>query len=147
MKKSLDEIYDYALSYFGDLYQWGGEGPPRYWGFDCSGYVQRILRYAQADPPGDQTAQGLHDHLALNGISCGANRGAVAFFSHNNRVVHCGWMIDDKCMISASGGGSHVNKPGIAKNLNAHVKIQPIAYYNAPKLTAIYMPRYPGIGL
>lgn len=135
----LDDIYDFALSLYGVPYQWGGDG--RGYGFDCSGYVQHILKFAKLDPPGDQTAHGLYLHFKKEGYPVRA-KGALAFFGTEDRCSHVGWMIDDKVMISAAGGGSNCRSLHIAKSLNASIKIQPVSWYKTPPFLGAYMPWY-----
>ena len=125
---TLDDIYNYALTFYGIPYEWGGDG--RNYGYDCSGYVQKILQFAKIDPPGDQTAQNLYHYFSVKGTPLRA-RGSIAFFGTPERCSHVGWMIDDKIMINAAGGGS-----------NSYVKIQPIAWYKTPPFLGAWMPKY-----
>lgn len=148
---SLDELYEYALSFYGIPYQWGGEGPEAgfpignqrhgSFGYDCSGLVQVILSKVGADLPGDQTAHALYQYFKTNGTE-GKQRGALAFFGTAERASHVGWMFDHKIMISAAGGGSWCTNPTIAKTRNAAVKIQPIEIYKAPPFLGAWSPHY-----
>lgn len=140
---TLQELYEFALSYYGVPYQWGGDGPlgmDKY-GFDCSGFVQCILKKANVDPPGDQTAHDLYLYFKKNGYPA-VVRGSLAFFGSEDRVSHVGWMIDNKIMISAAGGGPAIRARKIAIYNNASVKIQPISYYKVPALVGCYSPHY-----
>jgi len=135
--KSMNELYDYALTFFRAPYTWGGEGPLSY---DCSGFVQRVLAYGGVDPKGDQSASSLYSHFVKEGTVNMPGMGALAFFGSQDRIHHVGWCIDKKIMINASGGGSHVKSIQIAKQLGAYVAIEPINYRK--DLVAIIMPFY-----
>lgn len=138
----LQKLYELALGHYGMWYQWGGEGPPRNYGYDCSGFVQRILREGKCDPPGDQTAQTLYDWAKKNKWSEYRGRGSVAFFGFDDKISHVGWMIDSFIMISAAGGTSYVTNMDKARQKDAFIKIQPISWYKAPKFIAAFAPPY-----
>lgn len=135
--KSLDDLYDYSLSFFGLPYIWGGEGPV---GYDCSGLVQAILRYARIDPPGDQTADALYRIFLKDGIPNYLGLGSIAFFGSTDFIHHVGFCFDTRVMISASGGGSHVRTQEVARRMNASVKIEPIRH--RPDFVGCIMPIY-----
>ena len=138
--KSMQDLYEYALSFFGYPYIWGGDGQDRYQnGYDCSGLVQKILGLAGVDPDGDQTAHSLYEHFLNNGTNT-QGLGSLAFFGTKERIIHVGFCLDNKIMINASGGGSHCRTAIDAKRLNASVKIEPIAWRK--NLVAVIMPRY-----
>ena len=66
--RTLDQLYDFALSFWGRSYIWGGDGSADYeGGVDCSGLLQLILETARLDPPGDQTADSLYRHFLEEG--------------------------------------------------------------------------------
>jgi cell wall-associated NlpC family hydrolase len=139
--RTKDEIYNFALSFFGRPYIWGGDGSNRYFGgLDCSGLVQEILKYAKADPVGDQTAATLYDYFLENGKINQRGFGGLSFYGTTSRISHVGFCIDDKVMINASGGGSHVKSLQSARMLNASVKIEPISFHK--NLVAVIMPNY-----
>lgn len=143
---SLDELYRLVLTkYYGMFYQWGGSGPPRDYGIDCSGLVQRILQIAGICPPGDRTAESLYCYYLQHQdeMTCSRERGALAFFGTENHVVHVGWMIDEECMLSASGGGHTVVALQDAIAKNARVKIEPISRWKNPAFLAAVLPKYP----
>lgn len=124
--KSMQGLYDYALTFFGMPYQWGGGSRSSDFGIDCSGLVQKLLAYAKCDPAGDQTADDLYHYFMGNGIQNAFGIGALAFFGTTSRIHHVGFALDPKIMISASGGGRHVTTRDTAKRLGASVKIEPI---------------------
>jgi cell wall-associated NlpC family hydrolase len=141
---TLNELYDYALSFHGTLYEWGGDGytPSGGYGYDCSGFIQKVLQKAGMDPPGDQNAHSLYLHFQKNGIQMSC-KGALAFFGSTTRVSHVGWMIDNRIMISAAGGGSHCTSRSVAERSHAKIKIQPISMYHVPPFLGAWTPRYP----
>jgi cell wall-associated NlpC family hydrolase len=139
--KTLHDVRDYALTFFGLPYVWGGDGTPSFFGgYDCSGLVQRILGYAGVDPKGDQSADGLYRHFLKNGLANCFGIGALAFFGNPEHIHHVGWCLDKKVMINASGGGSHIKTVEIAKRMNASVKIEPIHFRK--DFVACIMPFY-----
>jgi cell wall-associated NlpC family hydrolase len=134
MKKS--ELYEFAISLFGLPYVWGGNGPLS---FDCSGLVQHILKFAQIDPLGDQTALTLYQAFVSSPKERGF--GALAFYgSSEERIHHVGFCIDEHIMLNASGGGRNVINIQRAKELGASVKIEPINWRK--DLFAVIMPQY-----
>ena len=138
-----DTLYEHALSFWGKPYIWGGDGTERYFGgYDCSGLVQAILDKAGMDPKGDQTAQALYNHFSGRPHYKGPSHGALAFFGTEHKVTHVGFCLDDKIMIHATGGGSHVTSTEKAKRVNASVQITPIKY--RPDCVGILLPDYSG---
>lgn len=127
--KSLYDVYDYALSWFGTPYQWGGGhdalGTNAY-GLDCSGFIRKIITFAGISPTGDHTADDYYHYFLGNGMLNTLGLGALAFFGTPSKIHHIGMCTDSLVMISASNGGPAVTSPSIAKRLNADVKIEPI---------------------
>lgn len=141
----VSEIYDYALTYFGMPYQWGGTGDRAdigVFGVDCSGLIQRIGKFGGIVFPHDMTSQEIFDMAKAEGWKKSSEMGAWAFFGLSGKVSHVGFMIDNRCMISAAGGGSWCNTLKAATDRNASVKIQPVAVYRYPSLVGIYFPKY-----
>lgn len=143
MLTSLEELYEYAISFYGIPYEWGGEGKTRDggYGFDCSGLVQAILSKVGADFPGDQTSNEMYLKLKEVGTP-GCRLGALAFFSVGEVASHVGFMLDKRLMISAAGGGSGVVSEVIAKQRNACVRIQPVTFYRFPQFIGAFSPKY-----
>lgn len=135
--KNLEELYQYALTFHGLPYVWGGAGPKSY---DCSGLAQVILAAGQADPPGDQTADALYRYYLKHGERVVPQLGALLFFGSRERVVHVAWSVDKYLMLHAGGGSSHVTSITIAKQQNAAVKVEPIG--KRSDLVAAILPRY-----
>lgn len=132
-------IIDYALCFVGLPYLWGGDDPIK--GFDCSGYVQEILKFAGIDPLGDQTAQGLFDYFKTKGIMHKRGPGALAFYgSSTDKITHVAFCVDELRCLHAGGGGSKTISLDIAAAQNAYIKGTPIEY--RPDLVAVVMPEY-----
>jgi cell wall-associated NlpC family hydrolase len=143
--KDLSELYDYALTFFGMPYQWGGTGvktQDKVYGVDCSGLIQLIGKAGGVKFPHDMTAHEIMELMEVKGTKCEPQRGAFAFFALNNRVGHVGFMCDERLMISAAGGGAWCKSLRDATTRNANVKVQPISWYKHPSLHSIYMPHY-----
>lgn len=127
--KSMLDVYDYALSLYGTPYQWGGGHNALLltnYGLDCSGFVRQILDFAKCDPKGDHTSDDYYHWYLGEGIANAMGLGALAFFGTTAKIHHIGFCLDKRVMISAAGGGSHVNTILIAQRLNAKVAIEPI---------------------
>lgn len=135
--KSLTEIYDYALTFYNKPYIWGGEGPE---GYDCSGFVQALLQKAGIDPKGDQSAHDLYDYFVKNGALNYFGLGSLAFYGSRERIIHVGFCIDQRIMISASGGGRNVTTSQIARAQGASIKFEPIRFRK--DFVACIMPPY-----
>lgn len=98
-------LSEYAKHFIGTKYNWGGESPEQ--GFDCSGFIQEVLRSQGFDPRGDQTAQGLFDYFKDFKYSTDTPReDCVLFFGESEfRVTHVALAINQYQMIEASGEG------------------------------------------
>lgn len=133
-------LREYALSFLGQPYHWGGDDPID--GFDCSGLVQEILASVGEDPAGDQTAQKLHDYFAQ---TCGKpsrpELGALAFYGRSvKQVTHVAFCLDGARVLEAGGGGATCLSLVDAARLNAFVRIRPLT--RRPDLVAVYLPLY-----
>lgn len=133
-------IIAYALSLIGTPYKWGGSNPLE--GFDCSGYVQEILKAGGIDPPGDQTAQALYDYFSRNGSVNKYGPGALAFFGDSVlKIKHVAFCIDEHKCIEATGGNPSTLTPDAAIQQGAYVRMRPIKHRK--DLQAVIMPYYP----
>lgn len=129
-----DLLIDYAMSFVGTPYIWGGSGPE---GYDCSGFVQEILMAAGADPPGDQTAQGLHDYFLGQSARHPPCPGALSFYGRTaTEIVHVAFCVSEALVVEAGGGGSHTTVP----TRGAFVRIRPI--FARGDFVATFLPRY-----
>lgn len=139
MEKKINEAIEYARSFLGCPYKWGGESPMD--GFDCSGLVQEILSSVGHDPRGDQTAQGLFNYFERMGKMCQPRAGALSFYGDNTkRIRHVGFCINDELMIEAGGGSKKVVDIESAIQYRAYVRIRPIKYRT--DFLTVYIPHY-----
>lgn len=132
-------LRDYALRFVGTPYRWGGDDPMQ--GFDCSGFVQELLACQGKDPPGDQTAQALHDWFCdkLRGWRDHRDLGSLAFFGADEKhVTHVGMLLDAETMIEAAGGGRSVDSLEQASKQNAYIRVRKVA--RRADLVAIIFP-------
>jgi len=136
----LKTLTEYAKSFIGASYQWGGETPMG--GFDCSGLVQEILSSVGVDPKGDQNAQSLYGHFLMHGRKSEAGPGALVFFGQSHRAIsHVAFMIDTHRMVEAGGGGPNTIDQFKAIAHRAFVRIRP--YIHRSDIIDILMPAYP----
>lgn len=133
-------LVDYALQFVGVPYVWGGANYLT--GIDCSGFIQELLASCGADPPGDQTAQGLYDHFATQTVPMHIPQiGALLFFGKSaSEVTHVAMALDYYRMIEAGGGGSKTVDRATAAQQGAMVRIRAID--RRSDLVAIFMPKY-----
>lgn len=128
-----------CAGYLGTPYRWGGDDPMA--GFDCSGLVQEILASLGEDPPGDQTAQSLHDHFLARPRRSIALCGSLAFFGSSvGAISHVGFCISPEVMLEAGGGGSATTSLEQAVKQNAYVRLRPIS--SRRDLVALILPEY-----
>lgn len=131
-------LYDYAKSFIGQPYRWGGDDPIN--GFDCSGLCQEILASCGMDPVGDQTADALYRVWKTKGTQQ-RTLGALAFYGTEAKVTHVAFMIDSNRIVEAGGGGSKTLTREDAASQNAYVRIRPV---DARKdLVGVYFVTYP----
>lgn len=134
------EVVAYAKLFVGKPYIWGGSGPI---GFDCSGFAQEVLSAFGMDPPGDQSAQGLHDHYVRqeNGEQSQIGPGALVFYGKSEREIsHVALMISSWQAIGANGGDATCTDAASASKKAAFIKIRPLKYRK--DIVAVIMPRY-----
>lgn len=136
----LDVLTKYAIALVGKPYIWGGDDSVE--GFDCSGFVQEILRAAGEDPPGDQTAQGLFDHFRAFGIiGAKPQSGSLAFYGKDAaRISHVAFCINPYQMVEYGGGGSRTKTREDAIRDNAYGRIRLI--HSREDLVMIIRPLY-----
>jgi cell wall-associated NlpC family hydrolase len=132
------QLIDYALSFVGTPYLWGGNNPLE--GFDCSGLVQEILASVGADPPGDQSSRQLFKYFSRYGdLLKTPERGALVFYG-SPEVNHVGFVIDYCRMVEAGGGDRSCWNVAISQKKGAFVRVRPVNI--RADLVAILMPRY-----
>lgn len=140
---TLEDIYEYALTWHGTPYQYGGEGfgHRNDYGIDCSGYLKKIAVFGGFKFERDMCAHDLY--LMVKDQPPVKQLGAWAFFGTLNRVTHCGFMCDHRVMISAAGGNERITTIVSAKEMNAKVQLQPLRIYKTPAFVGAFMPKYP----
>jgi cell wall-associated NlpC family hydrolase len=135
-------LIDYAMSFVGTPYRWGGSTAQ---GIDCSGLVQEILMSVGIDPAGDQTAQILFNHFSQKDKQDKdqlVRAGSLAFYGKDkNSISHVAFMIDSWRMIEAGGGGSKTNTVADAERDIAFVRVRP--FFRRKDLVAMIHPLYP----
>lgn len=138
-------LIQYAMSFVGNPYIWGGSGGDRW---DCSGLVQEILKSCGNCPPGDNTAQSLYDYFEkATGASYNiVQPGSLAFYGKDAlNVVHVAFCVDSNRMIEAGGGGSLIRTVDDARTAGAFVRMRPIK--RRKDFLVCIKPSYVSIGL
>lgn len=151
----MDATLEYALSFVGTAYKWGGDDPIE--GIDCSGYAQEIMQSSGIHPGGgDMSAKDIAVYLRnlpgskillgdkfKRGMEDAAlGLGAYAFYGKSlGEVSHIVFLVNSWQAIGANGGGSKTVDQKSAARDNAFVKIRPIDYRK--DLIAVIMPEYP----
>ena len=134
-------VLEYAKSFYGVLYRWGGASPK---GIDCSGLVVELLISGGVLPNGfDTTAQGLYGKYAKEWpVLLYPVPGAVNFYGKSlERISHVSFCMDNSLCIEAGGGDSETRTPEDAALKGAFVRLRPIKYRKDYLLTL--MPQYP----
>jgi cell wall-associated NlpC family hydrolase len=121
---------EYAMSFCGAPYRWGGENPIE--GFDCSGFVQEIMRALGLNPPQDMTSAQLRAYYKKNEINLPTKESVrecppgVLLFYGKHKITHVAMSIGYGLMIEAGGGGSSTKTTQDAAKAGAFVRIRPI---------------------
>jgi len=103
----MQRLVDYAQSFIGTPGVWGGDNP--YTGFDCSGFVQWVLRMAGFGLYRDTTAQGLYEMHKAHVLSR-PEAGALVFYGKDlNNISHVAFCIDDLFIIESGGVTPSIN--------------------------------------
>ena len=137
-------LIDYAMSFLGTPYKWGGQSAIKGEGVDCSGFVQIVLESVGMDPKNDQTAHGLYKYFSAKGHTIkNAKQGALAFYGKPTRITHIALCIDGYRVIEAGGGRSSTTDYEAAVRANAAVRIRPVRYRR--DLVALVMPKYKNV--
>lgn len=119
-----DLAVDYAWTFMGTFYSWGGDDPEL---MDCSGLCVEVLKsVGLIDRKSDFSAAGLFEHFAAQRVhKC--RKGCLIFWKgQNGRICHVEIALNDTVAIGASGGGSNTKTKEDAIKHNAFVKIRAI---------------------
>lgn len=132
---------EYAKRFIGTSYLWGGNNALQ--GFDCSGFIQEVLKSIGMDPPGRQNSQLLFEHFRLNGKqSSGPVPGALAFYGKNSTdISHIALCLNEYQVVEAGGGSSTTTSRDMAAKVGATVRIRMID--NRKDIVAYFIPNYP----
>ncbi len=134
-------LYDYAMSFVGLPYRWGGDDPVA--GFDCSGLVIELMQSAGILPHEfDANAHGLWERFTA--VVTEPVFGALAFYGKLPDVTHIAFCLTPDLKLEAGGGGSHTITRQDAIDQNAYIKIRPIRART--DLVGFRLPSYPWKG-
>ena len=102
-----DDAIEIAFAYFGDPYEWGGDGVGGIGGddYDCSGFILHILQETGIFPPNlDMTAQNIYNAYKDYAVET-AHKGCVGFYGLTpTQITHCVLIINSRACIGANGG-------------------------------------------
>ena len=140
----MDILKQYAMSFVGKPYRWGGNNPIT--SFDCSGLVNELLDSVGLKPKGDYTAQMLFNYFDPISERNSYKIGALAFYGESvTKINHVAFLLDNYRILEAGGGSSSTITVDDAAKQNAFIRIRLI---NRRKdLVAVIRPRYSTIGV
>ena len=99
-----EQIVDYALSFLGSKYVWGGASPS---GFDCSGFVTYVYKYF--DISVTRTAQSQYDNDGVAVNKSDLSLGDLVFFNAGgSSVTHVGIYIGNDEFVHSSSSSTGV---------------------------------------
>lgn len=135
----MSEVMEYAKSFLGTLYQWGGDfkrwTDGKDFGLDCSGFEQAIAKYQGIDESGDQTADGILDWYLKKGakvIPFGEEEpGDRVFYEGatvDGRWTHIALVVGKNKIIGANGGGSANTTAEYSRKHGACVRYDALNY-------------------
>ena len=151
-EKERKQCIEYARSFLGTPYFWGGESPVlafklslkgviQVGGFDCSGFVRWVGKASGWIPfKGDQTSQMLFNRFQKKEINLElVQSGCLAFYGKNKfSITHVAIIINDNRIIECGGGGSSCKTVKDAQKLGACVR--ELAFGHRKDLVAICDP-------
>ncbi len=119
---------EYAWSFVGVPYEWGGDNPQ---GLDCSGFIGVILRgVGLMGNKEDLNASGIYkkfEDLSTDDPAMGC---LVFYGADLDHITHIGFMVTDHYILEAGGGNSKTIDAQSADKANAFVRARPYDYRN-----------------
>lgn len=124
-------IYDYAMSFVGLPYKWGGNDPME--GFDCSGLCIEIMQAVGYYPhKKDTTATGLYRYfrdVKKWDVNIKPSLGALVFYGSSiDLISHVAFGLTDRLVLEAGSGGSRTKTKKDASDQDAYIRIRPFNY-------------------
>jgi len=125
MMTPIEIINNYANSFLGKPYIWGGDDPIK--GVDCSGLVVELLKASgMLTNSEDLSSSGLYQRYEEYKVFSPAF-GTLSFYGSSiDSIKHVGFCVDKDLMIEAGGGDRTVKNQKDAIQKNAFVRIRPI---------------------
>lgn len=119
-----------AFQYLNVPYVWAGNNTN---GFDCSGFVLKVLHDIGYTLP-DMTSQGLYNHCIKRGVQSSLECDSLLFFGKNERnishvAISLGEFDGTSLMIEAGGAGresKYLSREDLLRK-DARVRIKPIS--------------------
>ena len=122
-RQSRSDILTLATNLFGVPYLWGGKSS---FGYDCSGFIQMVLKTAGIYIQRDTSLQIKNKTLEKIQID-DAEPGDLLFFLENNRTNHVAFLLGEGKIIHCSGEVKVESiiegEPGFSTQLNQYEKI------------------------
>lgn len=120
-----EQFIQYAMSFVGVPYKWGGENPIS--GMDCSGLVSECLE-AFGIIKGRLTAQGIYQAIRDTSQPNISLPGSIIFFGSSvSHISHIGILTHPQLMLEAGNGGEGIFNQEEADLANAFVRIRPVS--------------------
>lgn len=134
---------DYAFSFIGLPYKYGGDDPIK--GFDCSGLVIELYQSLGLIPhKWDGNAQSIYDKFATSSMDNAYGLGSLVFYGQSvTKITHVALMLENSApwrILEAGGGTSQTVDSEVASINNAFIRIRP--YDHRKDKVAILRPLY-----
>lgn len=142
----MDLLIMYAMQFVGKPYIYGDKSPV-IGGYDCSGYVCEILRFAGLIGYNEHlNSQMLFDKFSSDGSRSSIGAGTLVFYGQSvTKITHVAFMVSPYQILEAGGGDSKTSSPEKGDANIAMVRGRHMSYRK--DLVATVKPRYGKIGL